>query len=513
MRQREWGKAGVATVLFSLLQRGCREQNGIAFHEMRHGWVLVGPRSTPAFQVGWHDSWWECIAKPHFSRDQRRCPTDSQAKHCWVSAQAECELQCRPKQGMARFCSPQLHYGQVQLNKTSSSSDRSIQVYCLAIIAVAVVTYMVYWLRPVLVPFVVALFVVSGITPILELVEKYLRVNRLVASVFAFLCGILILFLLSFCLWGSVQQLAVQGKAYRARVSELLTSLQEWMPMLAPEDEAVTDDEDLVGLEDPIDDSISMGEALGANGPTGPNQPPGDALAGIDTAGAQVAMDLASFRSAIDRLIRLGLSHVSSALYEFFSTSVIVLIYVFFLILGSKDSPQLSPSIKAIDEQVRGYLLLKTVISLVTGLAFGAALWLLGVPMALTFGLLAFLMNYIPNVGPVVASLLPVPFILLSPEGSIWWMILAITITMGIQIISGSVIEPKVMGESSDLHPVVVLLALMFWGMMWGITGMFLATPITAGMKIVLEGYPSTQPFADLLAGRFDRFLSREAAT
>jgi AI-2 transport protein TqsA len=59
------------------------------------------------------------------------------------------------------------------------------------------------------------------------------------------------------------------------------------------------------------------------------------------------------------------------------------------------------------------------------------------------------------------------------------------------------------MGNSSDLHPVTMLLALMFWGMMWGVIGMFLATPITAAVKIVLERIDQTRPIASLMAGRF----------
>ncbi|MFN3188998.1 MAG: AI-2E family transporter [Aureliella sp.] len=401
----------------------------------------------------------------------------------------------------------------------SKVANQTIQTYCLAVIAVAVLTYMVYWLRPVLVPFVVALFVVSGITPVLETVERIFRVNRLIASVIAFVAGLFILFLLSVCLWGSVQQLARQGNAYRARVSDLLESAQDWLPAsMLPKPVSTVPDEsdegestgsDVVRSEEP--------EAAGGGSETQPDSElpaesdsePGDILPGpptgtsVETEGSEA--DYASFRTAIDGFIRRGLGQVTSALLEFFSTSVVVLIYVFFILLGSENTTKATASIKAVDQQVRSYLFLKTVISILTGVAFGAALWLFGVPMALTFGLLAFLLNYIPNIGPVVASLLPIPFILLSPDGSILWMLAAISVTMAIQVVSGSVIEPKVMGNSSDLHPVVILLALMFWGMMWGITGMFLATPITAGLKIVMEGYDSTKPLANLLAGRFEK--------
>jgi AI-2 transport protein TqsA len=124
--------------------------------------------------------------------------------------------------------------------------------------------------------------------------------------------------------------------------------------------------------------------------------------------------------------------------------------------------------------------------------------------MALSFGVLAFLLNFIPNVGPIVASLLPIPLILLDPSGNIVWMVAVIAATATIQLISGNVVEPKLMGNSSDLHPVTILLALMFWGMMWGIIGMFLATPITAAIKIVLERFELTRPIASVMAGRFE---------
>ncbi|MEM7477800.1 MAG: AI-2E family transporter [Planctomycetota bacterium] len=397
---------------------------------------------------------------------------------------------------------------------------QSVQSLCLIVIAVATLTYMVFWLRPVLVPFVVALFVVSGITPVLEFVEKYLGVNRLISSVIAFVLGLLLLVALSFCIWGSVQQLAVQSKAYRARVAELLGIAHAWFPTepLGLEEIQHELEDSLIDPQDRIVEQEGAGVAQGATG----SDPNDEGESGTDdngqtsqlAAGASLPEDdvqeiatheVSSIKKFVDRSIREGVTHVTSALLEVLSTSVVVLIYVFFLILGSPDSTRMSGSMQAIDHQVRSYLFLKTMISAATGIAFGGALWILGVPMSLTFGLLAFLLNFIPNVGPVVASLLPIPFILLSPDGSVWWMICAIAITMSIQVVSGSVIEPKMMGETSDLHPVVILLALMFWGMMWGITGMFLATPITAGIKIVLEGNPTTKPAADILAGRWQR--------
>ena len=74
----------------------------------------------------------------------------------------------------------------------------------------------------------------------------------------------------------------------------------------------------------------------------------------------------------------------------------------------------------------------------------------------------------------------------------------------------GNLIEPRVIGESMDLHPVTVLLALIVWGMLWGVVGMILATPLTAVMKIFFERVEYTRPLGDLLAGRLDRLQADE---
>ena len=89
--------------------------------------------------------------------------------------------------------------------------------------------------------------------------------------------------------------------------------------------------------------------------------------------------------------------------------------------------------------------------------------------------------------------------------------VLAILIPGIIQVTIGNGIEPKVMGDALDLHPVTILLALIFWGMLWGIPGMLLATPITAVMKILLSRLEYTRGLADLLAGRINT-LSRAPA-
>ena len=353
-----------------------------------------------------------------------------------------------------------------------------IQTISLLVLAVAAATYSIYWLRPVLLPLVVALFVVSGVSPILKTLEKRLGVNRIVAACLTFLAGVIVLLVFGISIWVSMIDLKNNSSDYRGRIQEIVDRME-------------TNFEDFANqIKDQVESIL----------PSKGKQEESSEVSAMPSPPITETDDASEF---VDTLIRNGISHLSQALVHLVSTSVVVLIYVFFLLMGTPAVSNAAPTVREIDHQVRSYLTLKTVVSIFTGLAFGVALRLFGVPMAFTFGVLAFLLNFVPNVGPLVASLLPIPLIVLAPDASVAWMASAILVTCSIQAISGNFIEPKIMGDSSDLHPVTILVALMFWGMMWGVIGMFLATPITAAVKIMLERIDSTKPIANLMAGRW----------
>jgi AI-2 transport protein TqsA len=136
-----------------------------------------------------------------------------------------------------------------------------------------------------------------------------------------------------------------------------------------------------------------------------------------------------------------------------------------------------------------------------TGIGVWLILTLLGVEMALVFGLFAFLLNFVPNVGSLVATLMPLPIVLLG-DYSTSVQVLAIILPGGVQFMVGNWLEPKLLGDSMDLHPVTILLALIFWGMVWGLVGALLATPLTAIVRILLDKEEITRPVAELMAGR-----------
>jgi AI-2 transport protein TqsA len=153
-----------------------------------------------------------------------------------------------------------------------------------------------------------------------------------------------------------------------------------------------------------------------------------------------------------------------------------------------------------IDGPTKRYLFAMGVLSGATGLLVALTLSLLGVDLALLFGLLAFLLNFIPNIGSVIATLLPLPVVIASPDASLTTAALAFAIPGAIQFTIGNLIAPKLLGDSLDLSPVAILLNLIVWGMLWGIVGMLLATPILVTAKILFENYEATRPLARLVS-------------
>ncbi len=216
------------------------------------------------------------------------------------------------------------------------------------------------------------------------------------------------------------------------------------------------------------------------------------------------SLDMEDLLASATSYVQGMLVRLAGALSSLLSYGVLILIFVFFLLLGQEGTKQVQPIILAeVEDQVRQYLVVKTVISAVTGFAFGIVLWFFSVPLALVFGFLAFLLNFIPNIGPLISTILPVPFLVLNAQMSPTAAVICFTMTAVIHFVSGNVIETRIMGKSFDVSPVVLLLALMFFGLVWGIIGMFLATPIVSILKIILQQNEATRPIAELLAGRW----------
>ena len=148
----------------------------------------------------------------------------------------------------------------------------------------------------------------------------------------------------------------------------------------------------------------------------------------------------------------------------------------------------------------RKYLLVRTQMSAITGLLVGAFAWITGLPFALEWGVIAFALNYIPFIGPFIATLFPT--LLAMTQFESWQAVLALFACLNIiQFVVGSYIEPRVAGSMLSISPLVVLFAIFFWTFQWGLFGTFIGVPIALAILTFCAQHPSSRWVADLLGG------------
>lgn len=159
--------------------------------------------------------------------------------------------------------------------------------------------------------------------------------------------------------------------------------------------------------------------------------------------------------------------------------------------LGFKNSGDMYLYVNSIVRNIRHYLTIKTITSLLTGFFVWICLIIIGVDYAILWALIAFLLNYIPNFGSIIAAIPAMLFALiqLGYHGAFWTTMTFITVNM----IIGNMVEPKMMGKGLGLSTYIVFLSLLFWGFILGTAGMFLSVPLTMAMKIILDQNPKTK--------------------
>ncbi len=172
------------------------------------------------------------------------------------------------------------------------------------------------------------------------------------------------------------------------------------------------------------------------------------------------------------------------------------------MFLSNKDS-NMQEILTKIEESISNYLRLKTYVSLLTGILSYFVLLFAGVDSAPFWAFLIFLLNYIPTIGSLVATVFPSIFCLLQ-FGEITSFLIVLFAVGGIQVIVGNIIEPKLFGRSLNLSPLVTILSLAIWGKIWGVTGMVLSVPITVIMIIIFSQFEKTKAIAMILSENGD---------
>ena len=330
---------------------------------------------------------------------------------------------------------------------SQDNENNQLVIYSVLIITIVAVAIALYFTRPIMIPFVIALFIRILIDPIIEFQTKKLRVHRFVAIIVAFIIIIAFFVLVVPFIVDSLVLFLKSADDYNTKVLFLLESiiyrLQEF--------------------------EIEINK---------------DAI-------IKYFLNLPFLEWTYSTL-----SNGANFIVKF----VLVAIIALFLLVGSSDQKK-SGTWDNINKQVKKYIFAKFITSLSTGVLTGIIYWFLGLDLALIFGTLTFLLNFIPTLGSVIAVLLPLPVAFLQFDAPIM-IVLIIILPAIVHIIIGNIIEPKIFGQAFNLHPVTIIVALISWGLIWGITGMLLAVPLTAIIKMLFEQSDTTKPIALLLSGK-----------
>lgn len=313
--------------------------------------------------------------------------------------------------------------------------------------------------KPVLFPFFLAIFLSFVLYPVLDFLTR-LKIPKAISIVFILIIAFFIIYLLGVIFYFSGKSFASEFQEnYSQKISSILVSLQEKFKLSGLEKNPL----DWVGQLD------------------------------IGRIGSFLLSSLGTFISFISNLflififlvfILAGRGKTKSKIKKSFS---------------DKRGSKIIDVIQNIDSQIQKYLAIKTVVSFFTGVMTTLVLMIFGVDFAIAFGFLTFLLNYIPNIGSIIATAFPLTIAVFQFE-NLWPAFWILVILSAIQMTMGNFVEPRLMGKGLGLSPLVVLFSLFFWGWLWGLPGMILAVPIVAIIKIVCNNIPSFQFVSALMS-------------
>ena len=207
------------------------------------------------------------------------------------------------------------------------------------------------------------------------------------------------------------------------------------------------------------------------------------------------------------------LTSIASSLTGILASGGLILIYIGFLFLEQghftnkitalvadpNKEQDANKIINRIRDDIQKYITIKVITSSLTGILSYIILRIADVDFAGVWGLLIFLLNFIPTVGSIIATIFPALIALAQSDG--YTLFLVVLFGIGaLQVCIGNILEPRLMGSSFNLSPIIILLNLALWGYIWGIPGMFLCVPFLIIVTIILSHFPQTRPMAIILS-------------
>jgi len=198
--------------------------------------------------------------------------------------------------------------------------------------------------------------------------------------------------------------------------------------------------------------------------------------------------------------------------FDFVGNLLIIVLFMVFILLeterleervrlayGPEQALRILGVVENINKHVQRYLVIKVLLSFVTAVVATAIMGAFGLHFYFLLGTSVFFFNFIPYFGSIFATIIPTVLALLqfSSPGDALWLALLLT---GVQFFIGNLLDPQLLGRNLNLSPVLILVALAFWAWLWGVLGMVLAVPIMVTIRIALEHFPETRPYAILMS-------------
>ena len=322
-----------------------------------------------------------------------------------------------------------------------------------------------YIAAPIVLPLILAIVLKLLLQPLVRLLES-IRVPRAIGAILSVL-----LVLLAFA--GTISMLAGPAAAWAAKLPEAIPKLKDSLSVLQPPIDAI---QRMI--------NVVAGPAV-RGGPQTANMHP-SSLVGAFLAGSATATS-----GLFTTLLILFYMLVSG---ETFLRRMVEILPRF------KDKRQAVELSLHIERDVSAYLLTVSCINLLVGVATGCVMWVCGVANPVLWGAVAFVLNFVPILGAMVGLVI---FLMASvlALGVTWWALLPVGLYLAIHIVEGEFATPMLLARRFTINPVALILALVFWYWMWGVTGAILAVPLLAIAKIICDELRPLRAFGHLLEG------------
>ncbi len=377
--------------------------------------------------------------------------------------------------------------------RTSEELMALLSAVAIAILAVIIITTL-YFGREIFVPIALAVLLSFVLAPLVGLLQR-LRAPRGLAVVSVVITAFALIFAMGSLLATQLTQLAGDLPRYESTISEKIQSFRETTAGRGTLERASGMLKDLSKeLDKPKDAASSLG--------------PGSILAKTPAPLAPVPVEVRQPDPGALESLR---SLISPLLHPLATTGIIIIFVIFILLqredlrnrlirlAGSRDLQRTTAALDDAARRLSRLFLIQLLLNGTFGIVIGAGLWLIGIPSAILWGILAAVLRFVPYIGAVIAAAFPL--VLAVAVDPSWTMLLwTLALFLVVEPIVGHVIEPMVYGHSTGLSPVAVVASATFWTALWGPIGLVLATPLTVCL-VVLGRHVERLEFLDVMFG------------